>query len=95
MSAPQARRPRSGMVLRIRGLMKPFPTKGGASMSIKLTRYRHSRKPNSMRLPGCKDVQRRIIGRPTAPDRLFRAQGYSPSVAILRATEAGFPLAGD
>ena len=95
MNTPQKKQPRSGMVLRIRGLMKPIPTKGGASMSIKLTRNRHSRKPNSTRLSGWEDAQRRIIGRPTAADRLFRVQGYSPSVARLQATEVGFPTEGD
>lgn len=95
MSAATTKQPRSGMVLRIRGLMKLIPTKGGASMSIKLTRNRCSRKLNSLPLFAWADAQRRLIGRPTAAERMFRSQGYSPSHARLLASQAGFPVEGD
>lgn len=95
MATLNAKQPRCGMVLRVRGLMKPIPTKGGASMSIKLTRIRRARKPKSLPLFECADAQRRLIGRPTAAERLFRSRGYSNAVARLLASQAGFPVEGD
>ena len=91
----QIEQPRSGLVLRNRGLMKLIPTKGGASMGIRLTRNRHSRKLNSLPLFEWADAQRRLIGRPTAAERMFRSQGYSPSHAKLLACNAGYPVEGD
>ena len=91
----QSKQPRSGLNLRIRGFMKLVPTKGGAPMSIKLTRNRHSRKPNSLPLFEWADAQRRLYGRPTAAERIFRVRGYPPSVARLLASQAGFPVEGD
>lgn len=95
MRCIQMKQPRCGMVLRIRGLMKPIPSKGGASMSIKLPRNRHTRKLKSLPLFEWADAQRRLIGRPTAAERLFRSRGYSEAVARLLASQAGFPVEGD
>ena len=91
----QSKQPRSGLDLRPRGLMKPIPSKGGAPMSIKLTLNRRTRKLNSLPLFEWADSQRRLIGRPTGAERMFRSQGYSPSHAKLLASNAGYPVEGD
>lgn len=41
------------------------------------------------------DAQRRLIGRPTAAERMLRRRGCSPSSAKLYASLAGFPVQGD
>lgn len=95
MSSLKIKRPRSRLVFCFRGLMKLIPSEGDASMSMKLTRNRHSRKPNSLPLFEWADAQRRLIGRPTAGERLFRSRGYPASLARLLASKAGFPVEGD
>lgn len=64
-------------------------------MGIKLTRNRRARKPKSLPLFEWADAQRRLIGRPTSAERLFRSRGYSNAVAKLLASQAGFPVEGD
>ena len=64
-------------------------------MSIKLTRNRNPRKLKSLPLFDWADVQRRLVDRPTAAERLFRSRGYSNSAAKLLASKAGYPVVCD
>lgn len=53
------------------------------------------RKAKTLPLFDWADAQRRLIGRPTAAERLLRRCGYSPSSAKLYASLAGLPVRGD
>jgi len=64
-------------------------------MERNVTRIRRVRKPQSLPLFEWADTQRRLVGRPTAAERMFRSQGYSPSHAKLLASNAGYPVDGD
>jgi hypothetical protein len=64
-------------------------------MKRNVTRNRRTRKLKSLPLFEWADAQRRLIGRPTSAERLFRGRGYSASVARLLASQAGFPVEGD
>ncbi len=64
-------------------------------MKRNVTRIGRARKSQSLPLFEWADTQRRLVGRPTAAERMFRSKGYSPSHAKLLAGNAGYPVEGD
>ena len=86
----QTNRPRSGVEVRRRGLMKPIPTKGIISMSRKVMRNRRKRNHYDLPLFAWADARQRA-GRPRQRAiKYVQKFGVSnPSTAALIAELAG------
>lgn len=92
---PEIKRPRSGLVLRSRGLSKIASGKGNNLMQRNLSRRRRARNEGGLPLLDWAEAKRRQPARSLAAWHIQRRFGFSAATAALYASLAGFPGEGE